>query len=83
MGAGRGEELWTLLSGLAWADLGPDGWRRVGEVAAALRARGASVPLTDSEIAVAAAASGARLWSRDSDFARIGAVLPELERFSA
>ena len=80
--SGRRAELWGLLSGLPWAPLGPEEWRRVGEIAAALRERGASVPLTDIEIGVAAAGAGALLWSRDSDFARIGSVLPELERFS-
>jgi predicted nucleic acid-binding protein len=75
-------ELWTLLSGLPWAGLGPEEWRRVGEIAAALRDSGAAVPLTDIEIGVAAAGAGALLWSHDSDFARIGSALPELERFS-
>jgi predicted nucleic acid-binding protein len=80
--AARRTELWALLSGLPWAPLGSEEWRRVGEVAAALRDRGASVPLTDIQIGVAAAGAGARLWSRDSDFVRIGSVLPELERFA-
>jgi predicted nucleic acid-binding protein len=76
-------ELWTLLSGLTWAELGAAQWRRVGEVGAALRERGTLVPLTDVEIAVAAAAAGAELWSDDAHFDRIGAVMPELRRFRA
>jgi predicted nucleic acid-binding protein len=74
-------ELWQLLSGLDWADLGRPEWRRIGEVAADLRAAGSSVPLTDIEIAVAAVAVGARLWSGDGDFDQIAAVLDRLERF--
>jgi predicted nucleic acid-binding protein len=74
-------ELWTLLAGLDWADLGRAQWREVGETAAMLRERGQSVPLTDVEIAVAARAAGARLWSDDADFDRIEPALPGLERF--
>ena len=80
--AARRGDLWAPLSGLPWAPIGLEEWRRVGEVAAALRDQGASVPLTDIEIGVAAAGAGAQLWSRDSDFTRICSVLPELERFS-
>jgi predicted nucleic acid-binding protein len=75
-------ELWQLLSGLEWADLGRAEWRRVGEVAADLRTAGLSVALTDVEIAVAAVTSGARLWSRDADFEQVGGVLDGLERFA-
>lgn len=78
----RTGELWRLLAGLRWADLGHREWRRVGEVAAALRRSGSAVPLTDVEIAVAAAGHDAELWSRDSDFERIEMVLGELRRFS-
>lgn len=75
--------LWQLLAGLSWSDIGRRAWRRVGEVAAALRDRGGSVPLTDLEIAVAAVEAGASLWTRDRDFDRIAAALPELRRFRA
>lgn len=76
----RRSELWQLLAGLPWADLGRPEWRRVGDVAAAVRRSGTSVALTDIEIAVAAVAVDAHLWSRDSDFDRIAAVLPDLRR---
>ena len=68
--------LWLLLTGLPWADLGPVQWQSVGETAARLRERGETVALTDVEIAVADADSAARLWTRDSDFKRVRAVLP-------
>jgi predicted nucleic acid-binding protein len=45
-------------------------------VLAELRDRGLHVPLTDVEIAVAAEAANASLWTRDSDFQRIADVLP-------
>lgn len=73
--------LWLLLSALAWADLGPLQWRTVGETAARLRERGDSVALTDIEIAVAAADSSSRLWTRDADFKRIRPVLTGLQFF--
>ena len=82
--AGAGDDggrLWSLLAGLAWAELQREAWRQVGETAAALRRRGATVALTDVEIAVAAMRAGAAVWSQDSDFERIGTVLPELRRF--
>jgi len=73
--------LWLLLTGLPWAELGPLQWQTVGEVAARLRARGETVALTDIEIAVAAADSSSRLWSRDSDFERLRVDLPTLRFF--
>jgi predicted nucleic acid-binding protein len=78
----RRAELWQLLASLPWAEIGRAEWRRVGEVAAELRAACQAVALTDIEIAVAAVSSGAQLWSRNSDFTRIETVLGELERFS-
>jgi predicted nucleic acid-binding protein len=73
------EDLWLVLGSLPWADLDRPAWRQVGEVASDLRRRGSAVPLTDVEIAVAAARSGAELWTRDRDFERIAQVLPSLE----
>jgi len=81
--ATRRDELWQLLAGLPWADLGRPEWRRVGDVAGAMRRSGTTVALTDVEIAVAAVTAGAELWSRDSDFDRIAGVLPELRRVAA
>lgn len=78
----RAPELWSLLAGLRWVELGRAQWREVGETSSALRRRGATVPLTDLVIAVAALAARASLWSRDSDFDRVGEILPALERFA-
>lgn len=75
-------ELWSLLSVLPWARLNETEWRLVGDVAAGLREQGQTVAMTDITIAVAAAAIGASLWSRDSDFARIERVLPTLSRYT-
>lgn len=80
--AGRRDELWQLLAGLPWANLGRAEWRRVGELAAPLRHSGTSVALTDIEIAVAAVSAGARLWSRHSGFDRIADTFGELTRFA-
>lgn len=75
-------ELWRALEALPWADLDRSAWHRVGEIANDLRAAGVSVALTDVEIAVAAVLAGASLWTRDDDFVRIRAALPELELVS-
>lgn len=69
------DELWTTLVSLEWQDLGREAWRRIGEAAAALRRRGETLPLIDIAIAVAAVTSDAVVWTADSDFDRIGAVL--------
>jgi predicted nucleic acid-binding protein len=66
------------LSGLPWANLERRQWQEVGELAAKLRAKGLTVPLTDLEIGVAAASSGSRLWTWDGDFDPVRAVLPAL-----
>ncbi len=79
--AGRRPQLWRLLSGLAWADIGKRQWRRVGEVAATLRAQGRTLVLTDIEIAVAAADTGAELWTNGTGFDRLFPVLPPLRLF--
>jgi len=68
-----------VLEGIGWSELGYADWLRVGEVAAELRAEGKTVPLTDVEIAVAALAAGAAVWSGDSDFERIAGVVKDLE----
>lgn len=78
--ADRGR-LWLLLTGLPWADLGPVQWQSVGEMAARLRERGETVGLTNIEIAIAALDASARVWTRDSDFKRVKAVLPALQFF--
>jgi len=74
-------QLWELFAGLPWADLDRSHWRSIGEAAAALRAKGAQLPLTDVTIAVVAAQAGASVWSRDSDFDRMGLALSAFRRF--
>ena len=76
------DELWHALATLPWAELDRDAWRRVGEVAFALRQAGLSLPLTDIEIGVACAGSGAALWTRNADFERLHAHLPSLQLYS-
>lgn len=68
------ELLAETLLGLEWIDLGRSEWLAVGQLAAELRAAGASVPLTDLEIAVAAISAGAELATSNSDFNRIAAA---------
>jgi predicted nucleic acid-binding protein len=55
---------------------------QVGELAARLRDHGVTTALTDVEIAVAAVAAGAELWTWDSDFTRIAEVLGSLSLFA-
>jgi predicted nucleic acid-binding protein len=77
------EDVWDALASFSWATLDQAAWREVGTVAGALRRAGASVPLTDVEIAVAASRAGAGLWTRDTDFERIQEALPTLELFTS
>jgi predicted nucleic acid-binding protein len=67
------------LTGLPWADLDHNGWQSVGLLAAELRDLGQTLPLTDLEIAVAAHAAGATLWTADRHFERIAALLDGFE----
>lgn len=76
-------ELWALRSNLRWADLARSEWQQVGDLAARLRSQGQAVPLTDLEIAVAAASSRSQLWTWDTDFDRVRAVLPELRYYDS
>ena len=80
--AERTNELWHALEALPWAELDRAAWRRIGEVGRDLRASGASVPLTDLAIAVAAVSAGASVWTRDEDFERMRSALPELDLVS-
>jgi predicted nucleic acid-binding protein len=73
------EELWMAVGSLPWADLDQTAWREAGELGAALRRQGISVPLTDVLLAIASTRAGAKLWTRDRDFERIREVLPALE----
>ena len=78
----RRAELTSLLSSLPWADLRRPQWVQVGDLAAQLRDHGSTTALTDIEIAVAAVAADAELWTWDSDFARITKVLEPLSLFA-
>jgi predicted nucleic acid-binding protein len=81
--AGDRGELWHALAALPWADLDHEAWRLVGELAFELRRAGLSLPLTDLEIAVACASSGAALWTRDDDFHRLVPHLPSLQLYES
>lgn len=75
-------QLGALFAGLLWAEIDRTAWARVGDIAAELRGRGDTVPLTDVEIAVAAEGANARLWSWDKDFDRVERVMTGLRRFT-
>ncbi|HEY8692987.1 MAG TPA: PIN domain-containing protein [Chloroflexota bacterium] len=77
----RRQELAALIDAVPWVEFGRAEWRRSGYVAAALREQGATVALTDVEIAVAAEAAGAALWTFDSDFERVAQLVPMLRLF--
>lgn len=72
------EDVWLALSSLPFVDLGRDAWTLAGELAHELRRRGATVPLIDLLIAVAAVRGDVALWTRDRDFERVVEVLTEL-----
>lgn len=79
-GTGRRDRapLELTMRALPWAALDREAWSAVGGAAAELRRRGERIPLTDIEIGVAAARSGAILWTRDKDFVRVRAVVDGL-----
>jgi predicted nucleic acid-binding protein len=77
------ERMWTTLHSLPWISTPPEFWREAGAAARRLRKAGKALPLTDLAIAVAAARAEHPLWSFDSDFERIRAVLPELDLYEA
>ncbi len=70
------EELRALLGALNWLDEPPVAWDRVAEARFALARQGVQASLVDLLIAVTAAEAGAALLTRDSNFGRIGRVLP-------
>lgn len=75
------DRMGATLYSLPWVEMDAALWREVGHVARRLRRGGRSLPLTDLAIAVAAARAEHGLWSFDSDFERIGAMLPELQLY--
>jgi len=75
------ERMWETLASLPWAELGPAAWREVGTTAGRLRRTGATLPLTDLAIAVAATRDGHAVWSFDADFERIRPALDGFELY--
>lgn len=75
------ERMWATLHSLPWIATPPELWREVGAAAHRLRRAGKGLPLTDLVIAVVATRAEHALWSFDSDFERIRAVLPELDLY--
>lgn len=75
------EQAWLILGTLPWAELDRGGWWKAGEVGYTLRRGGVRVPLTDILIAVACVHADATLWTKDRDFERIRAVLPDLSLY--
>lgn len=75
---GDRQDLWDRLIAARWAAISAAGWRSAGEAAAELRASGRPVALTDLVIAVSAVGARATVWTYDSDFERIGDVIPDL-----
>jgi Predicted nucleic acid-binding protein, contains PIN domain len=71
--------LLSTLGALPWADLGRREWQSVGLLAAELRGSGQVLPLTDVEIAVAAQAASAVLWTADRDFDRLRELVDGLQ----
>ncbi len=67
------------LAGLPWADLDRNAWLSVGLLAAELRDGGEVLPLTDLQIAVAAHANDAALWTADRHFERLTPLLNGLD----
>jgi predicted nucleic acid-binding protein len=73
------DALLSPLAALPWSDLDRRAWQSVGLLAAELRDRGETLPLTDLEIAVAARSARATLWTADRHFERLAPLVAGLE----
>jgi predicted nucleic acid-binding protein len=76
------EELTSLLTDLPLHATPFDHWRRVGELRAGLARRALTVSAPDAHVAQCAIDLDARLWSRDTVFAKVATKSP-LRLFSA
>lgn len=77
----RRDALWQSLVALPWAALDAALWQAVGQASGELLRQGRRVALTDVAIGVAAARSGARLWTLDADFVRVTEVVTDLNLY--
>ncbi len=75
--ADRGRLL-TILNAIAQLPIPEPLWDAVGELLAALRAAGVTVPFNDATIAALAVSLGVELWTRDAQFQMIQRVEPRL-----
>ncbi|HJT78690.1 MAG TPA: PIN domain-containing protein [Gemmataceae bacterium] len=75
------QRLLLQLNALAQVTIPPSIWDTVGDVLAALRAVGVTVPFPDVVLACVAVEYGLQLWTRDQHFALMQPVLPQLILF--
>lgn len=78
--ADRGRLL-TLLNAFDQAATPEDVWDAVGDLLAALRRSGVTVPFNDVVIAAVAVSAGVELWTRDNQFQLIQRIEPRLRLF--
>ncbi|HEY8506454.1 MAG TPA: PIN domain-containing protein [Gemmataceae bacterium] len=78
--ADRGRLL-TVLNAFHQVPIPDSLWDTVGDMMAALRAVGVTVPFPDAAIASVAVSAGVELWSRDNQFQLIQRVEPRLLLF--
>jgi len=78
--ADRGR-LGTVLDAFVQVPTPESVWDAVGDLVAALRAAGVTVPFNDAVIAAVAVAAGVGLWTRDAHFRLIQRVEPRLALF--
>ena len=70
--------LWLALGALPAVELDVTAWQEASEIANVLRSLGETTPILDILIGIAAVRGGAALWTRHTDFERLGNVLPGL-----
>lgn len=72
----------TVLNAFGQIPIPDSLWDDVGDLLAALRSAGVTVPFNDVLIATVAISTGVELWTRDNQFALIQRVEPRLVLFT-
>jgi predicted nucleic acid-binding protein len=75
------ERLCTILDGFQQIAIPDAMWDEVGATQAQLGARGVTVPLADTTLAVVAMSLNAEIWARDAHFNSIQQILPALKLY--
>ncbi|HUY31997.1 MAG TPA: PIN domain-containing protein [Pirellulales bacterium] len=79
--AAHRQRLLAVLSRFQFVPMSDELWIKVGDILAALRSRGITVPFPDAVIATLAIENDIEVWARDPHFAMMQKALPQLKLF--